>query len=256
MTGFSAALQFVPAEHSNSYYAAVEASTVKADLILRGYRDLNYGSTVTNKVGFSLSRLIVIRCNLSLFPTVSGSLAGRVATENLFGSSDENYVTIGSRKNYHHNRLCVAAGLPASLSLPSRTTVSVDLKAAYMADEEYLTEPSRKLKTDFMQLSATLGATQRFSGHWTIGANAGINARNILSTSALWGGLDLTSPVGQATLDNYQMASCNASSLSAGLSLSRAIKSVAVTLSVEYSHTDYRRLNVGDHIISYISLVF
>ena len=255
LIGFNAVIQLVPLTKSNRFYATLSGDFSTVNLILHGYRDLSFGSTATKKANLCVSRLFSVN-RLTVLPTVSAALSKRTATENLFGSSDENYLKIGERKNYYHNCYRVAVSIPGTLSLSQRTLMSASLHGEYLHDNEYLPQPSRSLKTDCVLLGVTIGATQRFGRHWTGGANIGMDSRNILSTSAAWGGLDLTTPEGEMTLSNYRMRSCDATMLTAGLSLSRAINSVAVTLSATYHHSNFSDINSGDRIVSALSLTF
>ena len=256
LTGFNATLQLVPVRSDDSFYASVTADLTGADLILDGYSNLKFGSTSTRTIGGSLSRAVTIRA-VTLFPTVKGYYRTRTATENLFGSSAENYEKIGQRENYHHDCSSAIIGIPAAWHLKgSRATITLDLQAGYIHDKEYLVEPSRSLTTGSLISSVTLEATKRLGSHWAVGLETGYHGRAVKSTSAVWGGLDLTSAIGEMTLHNYRMASCDINALHGGVTVSRSLRTSVVSFSARYERSDYRHLNKGQRFVTNLSLSF
>lgn len=256
MTGFNATLQFVPTTHSDRFYATLSGKMTRADLILDGYNNLNFGTTSTVSVDGRLSRLVTSG-PVSFFPTLSGHYVNRAATENLFGSSAGNYEKIGQRENYNHNRYGAALDIPVSWRLKShQTLLTLDLSGGYYNDKEYLIEPSRRVETNYFTGSLTLDVTKKIGGNWAVGLRLGYDGRFVGSTSAEWAGLDLTSPEGEMTLHNYNLSSCNANAQHAGLVISRPIKTMVVSLSARYTRYDYNDFNKGHRVFTALSLSF
>lgn len=256
LTGFRASLQLVPRTHSDNFYAVVCGETADAGLILNGYNNLKFGTVATKSVSAQVSRLVTAG-QLSFFPSVSIRYIDRVATENLFGSSAENYEKIGERKNYHHSRFAAALSLPASWRTPDRQAMlSADIRLACLSDKEGLIDPDRRLATDYLTGSITLEATKRIGSHWALGVSFGHQYRAIMSTSARWGALDLTSPEGAAALSNYEMASCEAEELLTGITASRAVKTMVIGLSLQYVRHDFKHLTDGNRFAAGLSITF
>lgn len=256
LRGFTATLQLVPVSGGDSFYASVTGDIAGADLILDGYNNLKFGSTATRTVDGRLSRLITAG-RFSLFPTVSGHYMSRIAIENLFGSSAGNYEKIGERENYHHNRYGATFALPVSWRLHGpRAIITLDLQAGYLHDKEYLMELARNLETDYITSSVTLDASKKLGRHWAASLEVGYVGRVVKSTSATWGGLDLTSAIGEITLHNYRMASCDLNAVHGSITLSRALRTSVVSLSARYERCDYRHLNKGQSLVTNLSLSF
>lgn len=257
LTGINATLQLVPVSSGgDSFYAAITGDIAGADLILDGYNNLKFGSTKTRTFEGRLSRHVTAG-GFSLFPTVTAYYFNRVATENLFGSSAENYEKIGRRENYHHDRYGASLEIPVSRLLRNhQTTITLDFQAGYLHDKEYLTEPARSLESGIVTSSVTLEVTKMLGHHWALGLELGYDGRIVKSTSAAWGGLDLTSPEGEMTLHNYKMSSCDINALHGSLTLSRALRRSAVSLSAGYERYDYRNLNKGQQFVTGLSLSF
>ena len=256
LTGYKASVQLVPVTHGDSFYAIVEASLSDAQLILHGYSDLTFGTTSTTIISGRMSRKFTFNRQFTFFPTVSGNMWKRTATENLFGTSAENYIKIGERKNYHHNRYSASLNLPVAWNQRERNLVyTLSLTGGFLSNEEYLVEPSRKLKTDFFNSGVILDVTKKI-GLWAIGARIGYEGANSLSTSAQWAGLDFSTPEGAIALNNYEMSSCNVTAEHARISVSRALKMMAVTLSAQISHYDLKGHNSGNSIIAALSITF
>ena len=256
LTGFRASIQLVPKSHSDSFYATVSAETTDAALILNGYNNLKFGTVATKNVTAQVSRLMSSG-QFSFFPSISGRYTDRVATENLFGSSAENYEKIGERKNYHHSRLAVALSLPTSWHTSDRMAqVSADIRLTYLSDKEYLIDPDRRVATDCLTGSAALEVTKRIGSNWALGLNLGYGYRAIMSTSARWGALDLTSPEGAAALHNYEMASCGADGVKVGFTASRAVRALVISLSVRYTRLGYKGLTDGNRFAAGLSITF
>ena len=257
MTGFSASLQLVPMAHSDRLYAEVSAEVADAGLILNGYNNLKFGSTATSLFKARVSRLFTFDRAIKLFPTISAYARNRVATENLFGSSAENYEKIGERKNYHHDRYGIEFEMPASLNRSGTGAVfTLCPRAGYVKDKEYLVEPSRSLCVDYFFAGVSITANKKIARRWSIGATLGYDGRFVRSTSAEWGGLDLSTPIGLMCLSNYNMSSSDIRSQRVGFTASRAVRSVVVSLSAEIEHYDYKSLSEDNRLIAGLSLTF
>lgn len=256
LSGFDATIRIVPVTRGNCFYADLSCQMANADLILDGYNNLKFGTTSTLTIKGKLSRLVSIG-HFSMFPTLSTIYMQRAATENLFGTSAENYEKIGQRENYHHNRIATLLDIPLSWGLNSRHgLITLDLQAGYNNDKEYLVEPARRIESRYITCGVMLDATKKIGSHWAVGLKPGYDGRFISSSSATWGGLDLSSPEGEMTLHNYSMSTCNLSALHAGINVSRALKTTVISLSVQYGRYDYSNLNKGSRIVTGLSLTF
>lgn len=256
LTEFNAGLRFVPVAHDDCFFASVSGRLANAGMILDGYNNLKFGSTATLTVDGSISRLVSMG-RFSIFPTVSGYYIDRTATENLFGSSAENYDKIGERENYHHTRYGATLNIPVSWRPAGLgALITLDLRGGMLNDKEYLVEPARSLKSDYFTGGVTLDAEKKLGSNWALGLKLGYDGRFVSSTSADWAGLDLTSPEGLMCLSNYNMSSCDMSSLHAGITVSRSIKTTVVSLSARYERYDYKSLTDGDLFITGLSLSF
>lgn len=257
MTGFNASLRLVPKKKTDSYYAQIDGAVTNADLILNGYNNLNFGTTTTGSFTAKLSRLFHFSHGITMFPTLTGYVMSRVSTENIFGSSADNYVKIGERKNYHHDRYEVLADIPVAMDITHHNTViTVGLKAGYATEKEYLVEPVRRLATGCVIGGIVLDATKSFRNHWSIGAQVGYKGRFVSSTSAEWGGLDLTTPEGMMCQSNYRISSSDISAGEALITLSRAFSSIALSLSAGYTRYDYGGIDDGNNFTAALSVIF
>lgn len=227
LTGFNASLLLVPTTHSDSFYAALETDVCNADLILKGYNNLKFGTVSTKSVCARISRLVTAG-PLSVFPTLSAAYTNRVATENLFGSSADNYEKIGQRKNYHHMRTTTALSVPVSWHISRhKTLVSADLRLSYLNDEEYILDPDRRRATDYLSEGITLEATKQIGNHWAVGAKLG-----------------------------YEMSARVSNVAEGGINASRALKSMVLTLKIRYARLDYKGLSDGNNLTAGLSLTF
>lgn len=134
--------------------------------------------------------------------------------------------------------------------------LSADIRLACLSDKEALSDPDRCIATDYLTGGIALEATKRIGRHWALGLSFGHQYRAIMSTSARWGALDLTSPEGAAALSNYEMASCEAEELLTGITASRAVKDMVISLSVRYARLDYKRLTDGNRFAAGLSITF
>ena len=101
-----------------------------------------------------------------------------------------------------------------------------------------------------------LDATKSFRNHWSIGAQVGYKGRFVSSTSAEWGGLDLTTPEGMMCQSNYRISSSDISAGEALITLSRAFSSIALSLSAGYTRYDYGGIDDGNNFTAALSVIF
>ncbi|MDE6368067.1 MAG: hypothetical protein K2K94_02380 [Muribaculaceae bacterium] len=257
MTGFNASLQLVPTTHGDRFYGDIAIERTNVDLILTGYNNLNFGTTTTTMLKAKLSRQWSVGQGVTLFPTISCYISNRVATENLFGSSAENYDKIGERQNYHHNHQRLMFEMPVSIRLNQGATLLTVLPiVGYAGNKEYLLEPARNIHTDCIIGGMSLSATKRLACQWAIGAKVEYAGRFAASTSAEWGGLDFTTPIGLMCKSNYSMSSCDVTTQKVSVTASRAINAVVASLSASLEHSDYKGLSENNRLAVGLSLTF
>ncbi len=256
LTAYKTSLQLVPVTHSNSFYALVEASVANNSLLLHDYSNLTFGTTATTLLSASLSHRFSFSDRFILFPTIRGKMWERTGKENLFGASVDKYEKIGERENYKHTRTEASICIPLSFNPVKNKSIALSLEAGYVSDNEKLLEPARSLKVDYISYNIVLEGNCSLGKRWNIGARIDAGGHKMLSTSAQWGGLDLTKPVGAMTLHNYQMASTNLTSQMAGINLSRSFNKIIATVSASLQHYDFKNHGEGNTIVGALSLTF
>lgn len=256
LTGFYGTLQFVPIGKQEGFYATGHVGLTNVDLILDGYNNLKFGTTSTLNFGLNLSQFFRFG-QFSFVPTLCGEGARRTGTENLFGSSADNYEKIGERQNYSHDRYGATLSLPLTWqSDRADAAFEVNVKGGYHSDKESLKDPKSKLATDYATGAVAIGATKRFGNRWAAGVNAGYSGKFIATTSAELPGLDRESPEGEMAHHNYEMSACDASAMHIGATLSRALSTMVVSLSAKCVRHEYRHLNKGTDFYASLSLTF
>lgn len=256
LTAYKGSLQLVPVTHCNGFYALLEASMSNNSMILHDYSNLTFGTTATTIFNASLSHRFTCGEKFILFPTMKGSLRKRIAKENLFGASADRYEKIGDRENYNSTYTQASLCIPVAYKPNRKMSFGLALEAGYNSEEEKLIDPSRSLKIDYLNLGVVLEGNRSLGSKWSLGAKVQSDYNKILSTSAMWGGLDLTSKVGAMTLHNYEMASCDFVTEQAQLSLSRSFTNIVASFSASFQHYNFKNHGSGNALIASLSLSF
>lgn len=185
-------------------------------------------------------------------------LSRRLGYENVFGSSvGNNYLTIGTRRNYLHDRLTGRLTVPLTVSFREAMTLDINPGATFVYDKESYRKPRRELSAQAITPALDLRFRKRFGRRWMLTVACGANHRFASEEVRNLKGLDLSSSLGKSVVANFDMLTADRTCVHALAGADIAIGSkMALGLSASYLHTAYRKYGVAQRAEVNINLKF
>ena len=240
--GFGGALTLMPVTATLPVFASLNFTFQPVKQILRDFNNLEL--TRSRHYMLAVRTGINVHCSKSVqvTPRIDALLHRQLGFENFFGTSTgNNYVQIGTRRNYYHD--CAEGNVSVPVEWNCSQTLDLDITPAATVrygHEDYR-RPKRTLEssaiTPLLKMSVkwTLSSAMRLrlgaGGAYTF---ARANRENLA-------GINLASIMGTSVTHNFAMLTCDASTVGGELGLLWAFSpSMALDVGLNASSTDYR----------------
>lgn len=205
--GLGGGLSLVPvAEADAEVFASARFMFQPVKQTLRDFNNLELTRSQHYEASFRVGVALHPGGNVRLTPQVEGSLHRQLGFENIFGSSvGNNYLLIGTRRNYYHDRVFGCVSVPVEVRCSQSVIVDVCPRGTLHYSREDYRSPHRYLE------ASKAGACLKAGAHWRCAASVMLSLEGegghefSLSTRSSLAGIMLTSGIGTTVLENFEM---------------------------------------------------
>lgn len=175
--------------------------------ILRNFNNLELTRAgnyfMTANIGYKLCA-----GQITVTPGLKGHFRRQLGFENLYGSAvGNNYLYIGRRRNYYHDRLAVNLDIPVSITFSDRFRFDITPGATMGYDRENYRKPVRNLSVTTYTPQLTAAGEWRASSKLLLSLKLTGCHSFVPHTSADLTGLNLSSIMGTSVEHNFAMLS-------------------------------------------------
>jgi hypothetical protein len=225
--GGGATLQLIPAQRLGAIISGT-FNYLNMDQVLRDFNNLELTTAKTYSVDATLGWMGRHR-SLSWGILATADISRRLGYENIFGSSvGNNYIKIGTRRNYRHDVANATLAVPLTVTLSTKTELDIKpyLPLAY-SKETYRT-PRRELTATALGPACYLRFKWRNSAHMILSLSEDVTQIYAHSQKANLQGLDIATAQGEIIVHNYALLTANRTIVSTSATADIAISPTMV----------------------------
>lgn len=254
--GASAGLQLMPRKGSG-LQINLQFSYIGIGQVLRDFNNLEL--TKSKTYGTTLFAAYSMRTESVLFaPQLTASFSRRLGFENLFGSSvGNNYLLIGTRRNYYADHADACAALPLEAAVSGRLSLHVNPRVALHYSHQDYRSPNRALEALGVTPAVTAGARWRAGAGNLLRLNAGVARRINCSDRSKLPGLNPDSGITQMLISDFHMLTTGRTDLRINAEYDHDIESsIALYVAVTYHRSWTGRCATSDGAILSVGAKF